>query len=255
MLSRTSSTSARKRRWRSVRGYFIKAPSSYRSHGVAAIPSRTHGHAFRPGRDRRRGIGPNGRQRAVPAFDLHQGVLPTAALGQAGGAAIEGEHVGVAVYAEAARLGRVQRVVPGTGREVHHTGTKVLAQDDPGEATTTLVEDSHHVAICNASGESVSGMETHWLAAPHFRRLAFLSGVILAVETRARVVGDQLERVRPALGAAQPFLRLVPGGVADAVLVAEAVDRLREELDAPARGVQRRRFRIPAKRLECDQVL
>ena len=51
----------------------------------------------------------------VPAFDLHERVLARTALRELRRALVPREDVGIPVHAHRVRVGRIQRIVPGSG--------------------------------------------------------------------------------------------------------------------------------------------
>src|SRR5690606_8821265 len=69
--------------------------------------------------------------------------------------------------------------------------------------------------------------------------------VELAVQLARRLVGDEMQRAFWRI--AQPFGRLEPGGMAGTVVIAEAGDALREQLDAAGRRRQGIAFGIGAE--------
>ena len=171
--------------------------------------------------ERRRAMRPNRRRLAVEAFDLDEHMLAGRTLGEPRGPTVGGEHVRVAVRARraAGRAGRPGQ--PGAGRQVHDTRSNVGGDDRAGEARASIVEHAHDIAVarCRARRRHRDGCGSARGRPPC--RLAVLAGVELAVQTRRRLVGDQVQR--EALGplAAQPLLGLEPRGMAGAVVVAE----------------------------------
>ena len=89
----------------------------------------------------------------------------------------------------------------------------------------------------------VVGMHAHRLASRDLAAGAVGADVELAVQPRARLVGDQVQREPLGGRRAEPLVGLEPGRVARAVVVAEPGDRRREQLDPAARRPQRMRRR------------
>src|SRR5207247_4668200 len=89
----------------------------------------------------------------------------------------------------------------------------------------------------------------------HLRGLAVRADVELAVQTRRRIVGDQVQREALGQRRAEPLRRLEPGRLSGAVRVAEPVDGRREDLDLAARRAEGRPLWIGAKLLEQHQIL
>src|SRR5207249_8937992 len=107
----------------------------------------------------------NRRQRARPPLDLHERVLPRAALGQLRGAAVEREDVRVAVDAHRVGIGRVERIVPGAGRELDDARAYRVGHDGAGQTAAAVVERADDVAARDPAGGGVLGMDADRLAA------------------------------------------------------------------------------------------
>src|SRR5262249_34634408 len=178
-----------------------------------------------------------------------------AALRDLRGAAVEGEDVRVAVHAHRVRVGGVEWIVPGARRELHDAWAHRVGHHYAGQTAPALVEHAHHVAAPDAARRRVGGMHADGLAAAHLRRLAERADVELAVQAGRRVVGGELEREAGREGGAPPLWRLQPGRMPWAVVVAESVDRRREDLEPAARRGERPSVRIRAEPLEEHQVV
>ena len=63
-----------------------------------------------------------------------------------------------------------------------------------GEAAAAIVEDAHDVAVGDAARAGVVGMQPDRLAAADLRVLAVAAVVVLRVQPRVRLVGDQVQR-------------------------------------------------------------
>ena len=74
------------------------------------------------------------------------------------------------------------------------------------------------------------------------------------MEPPYRLVRNHVQRMARLAGAAEPLGRLEPSGVAGTVVIAEAVDGFRKNLDPPRRGLQGVRLRIAAKGAEADTL-
>src|SRR5258706_1742441 len=185
------------------------------------------------------------RRDAVVRLDLDEGQLACAALAEGGGGAVGGEHVGVAVTAEA-RDGRV-RVVPGAGGKLGDPRAHRLIDGQAGQAGTPVVEDPHEVAVVQAAGCRVAGIQPHRLTPGDLDGLAVRADIQLAVEPGPRLVGDQLQTEAPGGGGAEPFVRFEPDRMARAVRGPEAVDGCREDFDLPGRRGERVALRVGAE--------
>ena len=160
-----------KRRW--------ARPASYRLSSAAVPHRRVSARAgARSAADRTRGSAAG----AGPPLDLHQGVLPRAGLGELRRAAVEGEHVRIAVDAHRVGVGRVERVVPGARRELDHAGTHGVAsrrrpaRQLPRSLYTRTTSPSRTPRV-----RGVGGMDADRLAPLHLRGLAERADVELAV--------------------------------------------------------------------------
>src|SRR5262249_54611473 len=148
-----------------------------------------------------------------------------------------GQHIGIAVRAQRAVVRR-RRVVPGAARQAHHAGADRVGQLRAGEAGAARVVDADQVAILYAARPRVVGVDRDGLAARDLAHGADGAGVHLAVQAVARLAGDEVQRIACSRGAAEPFGRLDPARMRRAVVVAEAGDALRVELDAAGRRRQ-----------------
>ena len=114
-------------------------------------------------------------------------------------------------------------------------GRTSVGDDRAREARAAVVEHAHDVAVGDPARGRVVGMDADRLAARDLRRLAVRARVELAVQARRRLVRDQVQRELRGARAAQPLVGLEPRRMTRAVVVAEAGDRLGEQLDAAAR--------------------
>ena len=98
-------------------------------------------------------------------------------------------------------------------------------------------------------------MEPDRLATLHLGRLAEGLHVELAVQARAWVVGDEMERVAPGRCRTEPLGGLEPGRMPRAVRIAESFDGRREDLDLAARRAERSTLGVDAELLEQHEAL
>ena len=127
---------------------------------------------------------------------------------------------------------RVDRVVPGAGRELHDAGRTSSVTTAPARQRAAVVEDAHDVAVGDAARGGVVGVDADRLAAGDLgapgcarRRRAGCAGASPA-GWRSGAAGTRSAAAPPSHS-----VGLEPGRVAGAVVVAEAGDRLGEELD------------------------
>lgn len=167
-------------------------------------------------------------------------------LPQARGAAIGRQHVRVAVLVERAGSAGIERVEPGAGRELDHAGTQRIRHAQAGEAGAAVVEDPDDVAISQAPAGRVLRVHAHRLA-PGDLAVASMAAVIVLLCSLVTGWFEIRCSGKRRRGCAQPLLRGQPGGVAEAILVAEAGDPLRVKLDQSRGRRQRMRLRIGPK--------
>ena len=122
------------------------------------------------------------------------------------------------------------RIVPGAGGQLHHAGHDVVCNSSGGQARAAIVEQADDVAIGDAAARGIGGVETDGFAAGDFLGLAVGAEIELAVQPGRRLVGDQRQRVARIrrLGRGQP------GRVGRAIVVTEACDGFRMDLDLAA---------------------
>src|SRR5204863_5049501 len=94
------------------------------------------------------------------------------------------------------------------------------------------------VAVVDAACRRVVGMDANGFASGNLRRLTVCARVELTVQPRRRLIGDEMQRELLGPRTAEPLFGLEPDGMAGTVVVTEAGDRFRVELDAAARGRQ-----------------
>jgi len=87
------------------------------------------------------------------------------ALGQAGGAFVWGEHVRVAVFAEAAGLAGRQWVKPSPGGKLHDAGADGIADDGGAEACAAVIEQADDIAVTDVARCGIIRMECDGLPA------------------------------------------------------------------------------------------
>lgn len=128
----------------------------------------------------------------------------------------------------------LDRIKPGPRREVGNARDHAVAELGRRQAGPALIEDSHEIAIGDATRRRILRVQADDLAAVPLGRLAVGPEIELAVQPRRRLVGDQRQRRRR--------IRLLSGGkpgrMARAIVIAEASDGLAEDLDPPARRRQ-----------------
>src|SRR4051812_16334845 len=93
-------------------------------------------------------------------------------------------------------------------------------------------------------------MNPDGLAALDLARAADADAIGLAMEPRARLVRQEMQRVALRQHTAEPLRGLHPGRVRRAVVIAVAGDRLRVNLDPPRWRPERMEFRRAPKILE-----
>src|SRR5579859_1575150 len=121
------------------------------------------------------------------------------------------------------RIGRV-RVVPGPGGQLDDPGTHRTVYRKPGQARTPVVEDPHEVTVAQPARLRVGRVHPHRLTPGDLDRLAVRADIQLAVQSRPRLVGDQLQAEALGSGGAEPFARFAPDRVARTVWVPVAVN-------------------------------
>ena len=179
--------------------------------------------------------------------------MSAALLGQRRGADVSRKHVRVAVHIHAQRVGRVKRVIPGSGRQHHHTGTNPVAQRNAGEACSTIVEDSHHVAIGDIPGGRINGVHGDLLTTLDLGVATGSAEVVLAVQSGNGLVRIERQRVLLGSGAPDKLPFITPCRMTAAVIQSERVERFREDLDLARRGRKRSAVRVGPEGLEYER--
>ena len=126
-------------------------------------------------------------------------------------------------------------------------GADRVADDGAGEARAARVVHAHHVAVGDAARFRVGRIDRDRLAARDLAAGADRAAIHLAVQPVARLARDEMQRIGLGVLAAEPFPRLDPGRMRRAVVVAEARDLLRIELDPAGRRAQLVLVRIGAE--------
>src|SRR5262249_60151807 len=108
-------------------------------------------------------------------------------------------------YGHGVGVGRVERVIPGAGRELDHAPSHAVGHHSPGQTTAAVVEHAYHVAVADVPGFGVGGVKSDRLAPAHLGRLAEGADVELAGQAGRRVVRGPMGRVAgPPPGGAPP---------------------------------------------------
>ena len=155
----------------------------------------------------------------IEFLDLDQRGLSARALREARGSLVEREHVRVAVLVETADHARFERVVPCASRDLDHAAANVVGHNCSGENRAAIVENPDHIAVANSARGRIVAIHPHRLAPRDFALLADAPHVHLAVQTRARLRGQKMQRVFARRIAAQPLGGLEPGGMSGAIFV------------------------------------
>src|SRR5262249_47351658 len=171
---------------------------------------------------------------AGEAFDLDGRELAGAALGERGGADVAGKDVRVAVHAEGHLLLGIHGVVPGPGAELNHSAPDPIGDADSSQTRAARVEEANDVDVGEAGPRGVVGVHGRDLAAAMLGPGAVAAEIQLAVQARARLIGDEPERCSRR----RDIRRRKPGGMAGAIRLAETSDGRGEYLDAAARGLE-----------------
>ena len=122
--------------------------------------------------------------------------------------------------------------------KLHDAGADRVADDRAGEARAARIVDAHHVAVADAARLGVRRIDRDRLAARDLAAGADRAAIHLAVQAVARLARDEMQRIGLGVLAAEPFPRLDPGRMRRAIVVAEARDLLRIELDPAGRRAQ-----------------
>nr|VUD29761.1 Uncharacterised protein [Raoultella sp. NCTC 9187] len=117
----------------------------------------------------------------------------------------------------------------------------------PGQNRSAGVMHLHHAAFGDAPRLRILRMHPQRLAPLNFGLPADAAVIVLAVQTRARLAGEQMQRPAAGLFPLPARLFFVPPRMAGALAVAEVGDGLREELNLAGR---RGRAARPAGRRE-----
>src|SRR5439155_13432982 len=125
----------------------------------------------------------------------------------------EREDVRVPVDTHRVGIGRGERVVPGAGGELYHSRAYRVAHDGAGETAPAVVEDAHDVPAADPAPGGVGRVDAERLPSLHLGGLAERPDVELAVESRRRVVRDEVERIARRQRRAEPLGGLEPGRV------------------------------------------
>ena len=137
-----------------------------------------------------------------------------------------------------------QRIEPGPGRQHRDAAQAVTGQLNPGQARPSIVEHAHDIAGLDPQFGGIVLMQDQRLSPLDLAGLADPDMIHLAVQARCRLGGQQMERIPGGKRGAQILGRPEPGGMTGAIIVLEAFDRGRRQLDPPRRGVERLAVRI-----------
>ena len=123
------------------------------------------------------------------------------------------------------------RVEPGAGAEPYDAAADAVAQARGGEAGAAVVENAHQVALGDAAGCRVVGMQRDRLTAFDLGRAGMWAVIELAVQFVGRLVRQHVQRIALGSLAAQPLDRFQPDSVRWAVVVTERGNALGIDLD------------------------
>jgi hypothetical protein len=156
------------------------------------------------------------------------------------------------VFIQRLRVGGIFRVIPGTGRHLHHAGPNGITQPRPRQQRASGIEHFHHVAIANTACGSIVRMDPQRLAPGNFGVPAYATVVILAMQAGTRLAGEQMQR--PFAGNRLLILRfrLVPVRMTRTFFVAKPGNRLRKKLYLAGRCGKLGVKRIVTKILKQD---
>ena len=142
---------------------------------------------------------------------------------------------------------RIQRIVPGAGRHLHHSGQNLLAEVHPGKNGSPGVKDLDHAAFADAPRLRILRMHPQRLAPLNFRRPAHAAVIVLAVQAGARLAGEQMQRPARRLLPLPGRLLLIPPRVAGTLAIAKPGDGFGKKFDLAGRRRERIALRVGAK--------
>ena len=127
-------------------------------------------------------------------------------------------------------IGELHRVVPRPGGQLRHAGPDRGGDHCAGQAGATTVENAYNVAVSYAPSCGVDGIDEDRFATLDLAGEAECTDVELAVQPRRGLVGDQVQREQTVVG----VIGFDPGRVSWAIVVTEACDGFRIDLDSAA---------------------
>ena len=119
---------------------------------------------------------------------------------------------------------RIQRIVPGAGRHLHHPRQNLLAQVHAGENRAAGVINLDHAAFADIPRLRILRMHPQRFAPLNFRRPAHAAVIVLAMQTGARLAGEQVQRPARRFLPLPLRLLLIPPRVAWALAIAKSGD-------------------------------
>ena len=163
----------------------------------------------------------NCRRLALKPLDVYQCRLGATTLCQLRSPDVTGQHIGVAVFVQAADDRRMFRVKPGAGGKLYHAWPNRLGDDGPGQAGSPIVVYPQDSTVCNATLRRVLRVDPECFATSDLGLLTDDTTIELTVQTRLWLIRKQVQGIPADLGTPQPFRRRQPGGMARAIVVAK----------------------------------
>lgn len=136
---------------------------------------------------------PDVRQLVVETLNLDETAVRGRSLPEFRRALVARQYVRVAVDFE--RPIGICRIEPGAGRQFDNPGTDAVGQLRRGETGATTVVDAHDVAVGDAPAARIVRMQVHDLTPFDFCVAARDAVIELAVQSRFRLVRDQVQRI------------------------------------------------------------